>query len=100
MLATEKEHSVRDFPELSFRQVGRDIEWQGAGTDDTGIDSLPGEVLVRVNPQYFWRVAGDCLLGNPRGAKDCLVWEHKTSFLKMVASNLDLVWRERRVNVG
>ena len=103
VLATGKEHSVRDFAELSFRQVGRDIEWKGVGTDEMGIDSVSGEVLVRVDPQYFRPAEVDCLLGDPKRAKDCLGWEHKTSFLEMVAemvaSDLDLVRRERRVNV-
>ena len=89
--------------ELSFRQVGRDIEWTGVGMDETGIDSSSGEVLVRVDPQYFRPTEVDYLLGDPTRAKSRLGWENKTSFsemvAEMVASDLDLVRRERRVNV-
>ena len=103
VLATGKEHSVRDFAALSFGQVGREIEWRGVGTDEMGVDRLSGEVLVRVDPQYFRPAEVDCLLGDPTRAKDCLGWEHKTSFLEMVAemvaSDLDLVRREQRVNL-
>ena len=73
------------------------------GTDETGIDSLSGEVLVRVDPQYFRPTEVDYLLGDPTRAKNCLGWEHKTSFsemvAEMVASDLELVRRERRVNI-
>lgn len=102
VLATGKEHSVRDFAELSFKEVGRVIEWKGSGADEIGIDSSTGEVLVKVDEKYFRPTEVEYLLGDPSKAKRCLGWEHKTSFVElvreMVASDLDLVQREKRIN--
>ena len=39
MLATGETHSVREFVELAFAEVGRAIEWRGKGVDETGVDS-------------------------------------------------------------
>ena len=85
--------------ELSFRQVGRGIEWEGVGTDETGVESLSGEVPVRVDPQHFRRTEVDYLPGDPTREKNHLGWNHKTSFLEMVTSDLDQFLRERRVRV-
>ena len=83
--------------ELSlFRQVGRR---EGVGTDETGIKSLSGEVLVRVDPQYFRCTEVDYLPGDSTREKNHLGWKHKTSFLEMVTSDLDQFLRERRVSV-
>ena len=82
--------------ELSFRQVGRGIEWEVVGT---GVGSLSAEVLVRVDPQYFRCTEVDYLPGDPTREKNHLGWKHKTSFSEMVTSDLDLVLRERRDNV-
>ena len=82
--------------ELSFRQVGRR---EGGGTDETGIKSLSGEVLVRVDPQYFRCTEVDYLPGDSTREKNHLGWKHKTSFLEMVTSDRDQFLRERRVSV-
>ncbi|MBT05768.1 MAG: GDP-mannose 4,6-dehydratase [Rhodospirillaceae bacterium] len=103
VLATGIEHSVRDFVEFSFKEVGRELEWKGSGTDEIGVDRDSGEVLVRVDTKYFRPTEVEYLLGDPSKAKRCLGWEHKTSFAdmvrEMVASDLDLVQREQRINI-
>ena len=103
VLAAGTEHSVRDFAEFSFKEVGRVLEWRGSGIDEIGVDGSSGEVLVRVDAKYFRPTEVEYLLGDPSKAKRCLGWEHKTSFgdmvREMVASDLDLVQRERRVNI-
>ena len=79
------------------------LEWKGSGIDEIGVDGSSGEVLVRVDAKYFRPTEVEYLLGDPSKAKRCLGWEHKTSFAdmvrEMVASDLDLVQRERRVNI-
>src|SRR6187431_2392738 len=53
VLATGEAHSVREFVERAFAEVGRSIEWRGRGADETGIDVKSGKAVVRIDPVYF-----------------------------------------------
>jgi len=98
VLATGETHSVREFVELAFAEVGRTIAWQGQGLDETGIDAASGQVLVRIDKRYFRPTEVDLLLGDPSKARAKLGWSHKITFrqlvAEMVASDLKLVSRE------
>jgi len=65
VLATGETHSVREFVELAFAEVGRTIIWQGQGVDEVGIDKASGKTLVRIDPRYFRPTEVDLLLGDP-----------------------------------
>ena len=39
VLATGESHSVREFVELAFAEIGRSIRWQGRGADEDGVDA-------------------------------------------------------------
>lgn len=99
VLATGETHSVREFVELAFAEVGRHIAWKGTGTDEQGIDAGTGKVVVRIDPRYFRPTEVDLLLGDPRKAHQKLGWTHTTSFRdlvsEMVASDLKVVAREQ-----
>ena len=58
VLATGESHSVREFVELAFGQVGRRLVWQGEGVDERGLDAASGDTLVRVDPRYYRPTAG------------------------------------------
>ncbi len=98
VLATGETHTVREFIELSFAEVGRTLEWRGSGVDEIGVDRASGETLVAIDPRYFRPAEVDLLLGNPAKAREKLGWSHKTSFLElvreMVAADLELVKNE------
>ena len=98
VLATGESHSVREFIELAFAEVGRTIEWQGRGIDERGIDAANGQDLIRVDPRYFRPTEVDELLGDPSKAAKHLGWRHETSFKELVAemvqSDLKTVPRE------
>ena len=53
VLAMNETHTVREFVELAFAELGYEIEWQGTGVDEKGIDKNTGKVLVEVDPRYF-----------------------------------------------
>jgi len=93
VLATGVCHSVREFCERAFAEVGRRIEWKGAGVDEVGIDARTGQVLVVVDPSYFRPTEVDCLVGDPGKAKRKLGWQHEIGFedlvKEMVASDLE-----------
>lgn len=98
VLATGETHSVREFVELAFKEVGREITWEGSGADEMGRDSETGDVIVRIDPRYFRPTEVDLLIGDPTKARDKLGWEHKIGFpqlvSEMVQADLKLVERE------
>ncbi len=53
VLATGEQHSVREFVELAFAEVGRHIVWRGTGLQEVGIDTKTGKTVVRIDPRYF-----------------------------------------------
>src|SRR5436190_23509587 len=53
VLATGETHSVREFGEKAFAQIGVTLAWQGRGVAEEGIDSKSGRVLVKIDPRYF-----------------------------------------------
>jgi GDPmannose 4,6-dehydratase len=85
VLATGEMHSVREFVELAFRNVGRNIEWRGEGTDEVGVDAESGDVLIRIDPRYFRPAEVDLLLGDPSKAHEKLGWSHKIGFETLVS---------------
>jgi GDPmannose 4,6-dehydratase len=84
VLGTGEMHSVREFVELAFAEVGRRIAWRGAGVEEVGFDAATGAVLVRVDPRYFRPAEVEQLLANPAKARDKLGWTHTTSFTELV----------------
>jgi GDPmannose 4,6-dehydratase len=95
VLATGEAHSVREFVELAFREIGREITWTGSGVDEKGLDRKTGDVLVQIDPTYFRPTEVDLLLGDPSKAARVLGWKHSTSFedlvKEMVAADLVLI---------
>jgi GDPmannose 4,6-dehydratase len=85
VLATGEKHSVREFVELAFAEVNRQIEWSGQGMDTIGRDKRSGQVLVRVDPVYFRPTEVDLLLGDPTKAREKLGWRHHTTFRELVS---------------
>jgi len=85
VIATGEQHSVREFCTLSFRYAGIELEWQGGGIDEKGIDRKTGKVLVEVSPELFRPTDVATLLGNPAKARAELGWNPaKTSFEELV----------------
>ncbi|MEM1103468.1 MAG: GDP-mannose 4,6-dehydratase, partial [Pseudomonadota bacterium] len=102
VLSTGEMHSVREFVELAFSEVGRRIEWRGKGVEEVGLDAQSGAELVKVDPRYFRPAEVDQLLGDPTKAREKLGWSHSTPFpdlvREMVASDLKVVAREQERN--
>ena len=53
VIATGQQYSVREFVEKSADYFGMDIEWQGEGLEEIGIDKSTGRVVIRVDDKYF-----------------------------------------------
>lgn len=102
VIATGEMHTVRKFTTLAFKEAAIELEWQGSGLDEKGIDKATRKVLVEVDPKYFRPTEVEQLLGNPEKAKTKLGWNPtKTSFeglvKLMVQSDMKLVERETRI---
>jgi GDPmannose 4,6-dehydratase len=85
VIATGETHSVREFAELAFREVGIGIEWQGEGVDEVGVDSDDGKVLIEVDPRYYRPTEVDILVGDPSKAKENLGWKPNVGFEELVS---------------
>lgn len=94
VLATNETHTVREFVELAFKEVGVDIEWQGTGVDEKGIDKATGKVLVDVNPRYFRPAEVELLWGDSTKAEKELGWKRKVSFKGLVSMMVDSDMKE------
>jgi GDPmannose 4,6-dehydratase len=97
VIATGKQHSVRDFVEIAAEELGINLSWQGSGLDEVGIERKSGKTIVRVDPRYFRPTEVETLLGDPSKAKEKLGWEPKITFEKMVREMIveDLKLAER-----
>ena len=85
VIATGKQYSVRDFCTFAFKHVGIELEWQGEGVDEKGIDKSTGKVLVEVSPEFFRPTDVVNLWGDPTKAKTELGWDpSKTNLEELV----------------
>lgn len=84
VIATGEQHSVRDFVSIAALELGIEIEWQGHGTEETGVDTSTGKTIVRVDPRYFRPTEVETLLGDPTKARQKLGWKPEYSFIDLV----------------
>jgi GDPmannose 4,6-dehydratase len=84
ILGTGESHSVREFVELAFREVGIRVAWHGRGMDETGIDAASQRVLVKIDRRYFRPTEVDHLVSDPSKARQQLGWRHTVSFKELV----------------
>ena len=84
ILGTGESHSVREFVELAFREVGIRVAWRGRGMDETGIDAASQRVLVKIDRRYFRPTEVDHLVSDPSKARQKLGWRHTVSFKELV----------------
>lgn len=86
VIATGVQHSVREFATLAFHHAGIEVEWQGSGMEEKGINKANGKVIVEVSPDFYRPTDVVNLWGDPTKAKTELGWNPtKTSFEELVA---------------
>jgi len=84
VLATQEQHSVREFVQLAFGYGGIELDWQASGLDEKGIDKNTGRILVDINTKYFRPTEVENLMGDYTKAQTRLGWSPKTSFKNLV----------------
>lgn len=90
VIATGKQHSVREFCQLAFHYAGIELEFQGEGIKEQGIDKATGKVLVEVSPDFYRPTDVVNLWGDPTKARTQLGWNPtRTSFEELVKLMVD-----------
>jgi GDPmannose 4,6-dehydratase len=120
VLATGETHTVREFTDLTFKELGVILDWQGENEDEKGVVKeiidgskaaahisnsgiknqalTKGSVVVEVSPSYYRPTEVELLIGDPAKAKEKLGWQAKTHFSELVRlmAVSDLEKTERR----
>jgi len=96
VIATGKQYSVRDFVNISAKNLGISIKWVGKGIYEKGIDKKTGKIIVKVGKRYFRPTEVDTLLGDARKAKKILKWKPKITFNQMVKEMVESDYKEQK----
>ena len=83
VIATGQQHSVREFVLLAASFLGMDIQFQGSGVEEKGIDSA-GNLVVAVDPRYYRPTEVETLLGDASKARRELGWKPRVQFRELV----------------
>jgi GDPmannose 4,6-dehydratase len=92
VLATNEMHTVKEFTELSFNELGIELVWEGTGVNEKGRCKKTGNILVEVDPAYFRPTEVEQLLGDYTKAKTLLGWEPKVKFKELVSIMAKADW--------
>jgi GDPmannose 4,6-dehydratase len=84
VLATGETHSVREFVEMAFAEIGVPVEWRGAGIGEVGVNRNSGEVIVGIDPRFFRPTEVDLLCGDATKAREKLGWQYCGKFSDLV----------------
>ena len=79
VLSTGRTERVRDFIEMTCKALSIDIEWQGEGINEIGIDCQTGASIIKINPKFYRPAEVDLLIGNADKARDILGWQATTT---------------------
>ena len=87
IIATGKQHSIREFVNMASKYIDMKIEWSGSGLNEVG--SYDGRDIIKVDPRYFRPTEVENLLGDATKAKEKLNWVPKISFEQLVKEMMD-----------
>jgi len=84
VIATGETHSVREFVMYAAHKLGMQLEWQGEGDEEKGIDAKTGKIIVEIDKKYFRPAEVDILLGDASKAREKLGWKPSVSFHELI----------------
>jgi GDPmannose 4,6-dehydratase len=111
VIATGEQHSVREFAERAFAEIGVTLRWEGSAAEETGVVDtvdlrrltaarngygddpppadgegpvLPGAVVLRIDPRYYRPTEVESLVGNAAKARERLGWQPLVGFAELV----------------
>ena len=84
VLSTGRTHTIREFVDLTFKELSINLEWRGDGRNEIAIDKETGNKIVSIDEKYFRPTEVDILMGDSSKAKEQLGWESKTTLQELV----------------
>ena len=84
VLATGKTTTIREFCNLSFKELGIEIKWEGEGENEVGIDQSSNKVIISIDNNYYRPTEVDLLIGDALKAKKLLSWTPKYDLESLV----------------
>ncbi|MBN8585588.1 MAG: GDP-mannose 4,6-dehydratase [Ignavibacteria bacterium] len=84
VVATGETHTVREFCEHAFGELGMTLKWEGKDENEKGFCVETGKTVVKVDEKYYRPTEVEILIGDPAKAKRILGWEPKTKFKELV----------------
>ena len=103
VLASGESHSVREFIECAFFEIGEKIEWRGKGIKEVGFGIKSNKILIEVDSRYFRPTEVNALLGDATKAKKNLGWQATTKFTdlvkEMVSEDLKIIDVEKKTRI-
>ena len=84
VIGTGELHSLREFIELAFKEIGIQISWQGKGLEEVGIDQTSGRILVKVDKSLFRPLDVKIMQGDSSKAKMVLHWQPEIKFHSLI----------------
>lgn len=84
VIATGETHTIREFVEKAFSYIGMELEWQGKGIHETGIEPQTGKTIVKVSTDYYRPLEVNFLKGETAKAEAKLGWKSKVGFNELV----------------
>ncbi|HEY8899176.1 MAG TPA: GDP-mannose 4,6-dehydratase [Chthoniobacterales bacterium] len=91
--ATNETHTVREFIDLTFRQLDMELEFKGEGVNEVGIEKKTGKVRLKIDPRYFRPTEVELLIGDYTKSKLKFGWEPTTRFEELVRIMTDADWK-------
>jgi GDPmannose 4,6-dehydratase len=89
IIASGKTHTVREFVELAFKEIGIEIMWYGSGLEEKGIDKQTGKIMIEIDPKFFRPIDKTYKPGNFKKLQEVTGWYPKTSFNELVKIMID-----------
>ena len=94
VLATGETHTIREFADITFKELDMKLEWTGEGVNEKGIEIKTGKTLVAINPRYFRPTEVDLLIGDSSKAKETFGWEPKVKFEELAKIMANADWKK------
>ena len=94
VMATGENHTIREFVELTFRELDIEIDWQVIEEKEVGIDSKTGKKIIGIDEKYYRPTEVEQLLGDASKAKEELGWEPKTTLNELVKIMVKADWEK------
>lgn len=100
VLSTNRTETVRDFVTMSFAAAGIEIDWSGEAENEVARHRRTGDVLVKVNPQFYRPAEVDLLIGDCSYAQRKLGWKAETTLEGLCQSMVEADLRRVRDGVS